>query len=249
LLGLGIPGLLILLLTQGPPSPSINDDRRTIPEPKEREVAAFSDYVTSAILKPAAQKLNVPGDVLDIFKNSKEAENVTEFDEVADSSWFTNRNFWNPLSTDRVREGPVRAGDAPDAGSWTVTHCKTDGIMPGFEIRDKKGDSYILKFDPPGHLEMSTAADVIASKFLYAAGYNVPKNFIVTFDEHLLVPKHGLVCSGSHAKKLSSGRGELSQYLEKLPRTANGQLRAVASKFIEERLKARFRIRACARTI
>jgi hypothetical protein len=97
-----------------------------------------------------------------------------------------------------------------------------------------------LKFDPPGYLEMSTAADVIASKFLYAAGYNVPENFIVTFDEHILVPKADLACTGSLGGKLSSDPRGISHFLEKLPRTENGQLRAMASKFIEGKIKGPF---------
>src|SRR5262247_3326834 len=111
--------------------------------------------------------------------------------------------------------------------------CKTDGVMPGFQIRDQKGDSYILKFDPPGYLELSTAADVIASKFLYAAGYNVPENFIVIFDEHILVPDNNLVCTGAQREQLSSNPNGLATFLQKLPHTEQGQLRAMASRFIE----------------
>jgi hypothetical protein len=220
---------------------SVDDDRKTIPEPKERHVAPSYDYLTSAIVKPAANKLDVPRDFLKIFQSPKEAENVNELDEVPDSSWFTNRNFRSPLSTDKFSEGPVQSGHAPDGGPWTVTKCKADGIMPGFQIRDQKGDTYLLKFDPPGYLGMSTAADVISSKFLYAAGYNVPENFIVTFGEHILVGENGLVCNGWRQKKASSSpSGGLSQFLEKVSRTEQGQLRGMASKFIEGKIKGPF---------
>jgi len=235
-----IPALLVLLLTQAAPSTWVDDDRKTIPEPKKRHVAAAQDYVTSAIVKPAIKRVNVADDVLEIFRSPKEAENVSAFDEVPDSSWFTNRNFWSPLSPDKFNEGPVQPGHAPDAGSWTVTACKTDGVMPGFQIRDQKGDLYLLKFDPMGYLELSTAADVISSKFLYAAGYNVPENFIVIFDPSVLVPKDDLVCTGSHSGKPSSNTDTLSQLLGKVPRTENGQLRAMASKYIAGKIKGPF---------
>ena len=237
---LGLPVLLLVTLVQGPPTVSVNDDQRTIPEPKERHVSNVADYLSSAIVKPAAKKLNVPSGVLEAFRAPREAKNVTELDEIVDSSWFTNRNFRRRMSNDEFGEGPVQSGHAPDGGPWTVTKCKADGIMPGFHIRDQKGDSYLLKFDPPGYLEMSTAADVIASKFLYAAGYNVPENFIVTFDEHILVPKADLACTGSLGRKLSSDPRGISHFLEKLPRTENGQLRAMASKFIEGKIKGPF---------
>jgi len=115
-----------------------------------------------------------------------------------------------------------------------------DGVMPGFQIRDQKGDSYILKFDPPGYLELSTAADVIASKFLYAAGYNVPENFIVIFDEHILMPGDNLVCTGAQREQLSSSPDGLATFLQKLPHTEQGQLRAMASRFIEGKIKGPF---------
>jgi hypothetical protein len=192
----------------------------------------------SSILRPTAKNLDVPGDVLRGIRSPQEAKNINELDEIPDSSWFTNRNFWNPLSVDDFREGPVRSGHAPDPGPWTVTKCKADGIMPGFQVRDQKGDLYLLKFDPPGSMELATAADVVASKFLYAAGYNVPENFIVTFDEHILVPDRDLECKGAHDEKLSSAG--LPQLLEKIPRTEQGQLRAMASKFINGKTKGPF---------
>jgi len=236
---LGVPALLILLLTHGLAPALVDDDRTSIPEPEERRVAPARDYVSSMIVRPAAKHLNIPRDVLQIFRSPKEAGNLNELDEIWDSSWFTNRNFWNPLSLDEFGQGPVRSGHAPDAGPWKITKCKMDGVMPGFQIRDQKGDSYILKFDPPGYLELSTAADVISSKFLYAAGYNVPENFIVIFDEHILVPEHNLVCAGAQREQLSSPNG-LATFLQKLPHTEQGQLRAMASRFIEGKIKGPF---------
>src|SRR5262245_41724048 len=237
---LGVPALLILLLTQGPAPALVDDDRITIPEPEERHVAPGRDYFSSMIVRPAAKQLNIPRDVVQIFRAPKEAGNINELDEIWDSSWFTNRNFWSPLSPDKFEQGPVRAGHAPDAGPWKITKCKMDGVMPGFQIRDQKGDSYILKFDPPGYLELSTAADVIASKFLYAAGYNVPEDFIVIFDEHTLVPAIDLVCTGAQREQLSSSPNGLATFLQKLPHTEQGQLRAMASRFIEGKIKGPF---------
>jgi hypothetical protein len=235
-LGVGVPALLVLLLTQAPTPAPVDDDRKTIPEPQERHVAPASDYLSSAIVRPAAKQLNIPRH---LFRSPKEAENINELDEISDSSWFTNRNFWNPSSSDMFGQGPVQSGHAPDAGPWKVTKCKTEGVMPGFQIRDQKGDSYILKFDPPQYLELSTGVDVIASKFLYAAGYNVPENFIVVFDQNILAPEANLVCTGTKQQTSSSSNG-LSSLLENLPRTGQGQLRAMASRFIDGKIKGPF---------
>lgn len=239
-LSLIVCGALVLLLTPTAPSASIDDDRNNIPEPKERHVRAVGDAITSAVIRPAAKKLNVAGSIPAIFQPPKEARNVSDLDEIDDSSWFINRNFWSPLSADKFGEGPVRQGHAPDAGPWTITKCKTEGIMRGLQIRDQKGDSYLLKFDPPDYLELSTAPDVISSKFLYAAGYNVPENFIVTFDPRILVMKDDLVCAGLRRGTPSSGTDRLSEFVEDLPRTKTGQLRAMASRFIPGKIKGPF---------
>src|SRR5262249_26369661 len=69
---------------------------------------------------------------------------------------------------------------------------------------------------------------------------NVPENFVVTFDEHILVPGEHLVCNGTRYEEQSLGPGGLSQFLEKLPHTEQGQLRAMASRFIEGKIKGPF---------
>src|SRR5262249_43837965 len=54
-----------------------------------------------------------------------------------------------------------------------------------------------------------------------------------------LVPDKDLVCNGRREKLSSDPRG-ISQFLEKLPRTEQGQLRAMASRFIEGKIKGPF---------
>src|SRR5262245_22266144 len=76
-----LPVLLVLLLTQAPPAASTDDDRKTIPEPKERDVSAFYDHFKSAIVKPAVKAANVPGHVAKIYRSPKEAQNVSKLDE------------------------------------------------------------------------------------------------------------------------------------------------------------------------
>lgn len=55
---------------------------------------------------------------------------------------------------------------------------KTQGVTPGFTIRDGRGDIYFIKFDPPRHPQLTTSAEVIATKFFHAFGYNVPENYL-----------------------------------------------------------------------
>ena len=46
-------------------------------------------------------------------------------------------------------------------------------------MMDANGVHYFVKGDTVNYPEMATAADVIGSKFLYALGYNTPRNEIL----------------------------------------------------------------------
>src|SRR5580698_2890494 len=101
---------------------------------------------------------------------------VNTLGEVPDSSWFTNRDI-SSLSSEAARKGGrVHGGPQPP---YTVVAAKTEGVSTGFRLRDARGRLFFVKADPPSHSEMATAADVVGSLFLYAAGYNVPENYIL----------------------------------------------------------------------
>src|SRR5438552_7006562 len=70
------------------------------------------------------------------------------------------------------------SGKGPAPGRWTVTHAKTQGVTPGFQIEDSQGTKYIIKFDSPQTPDLATGADVIGAYLFWAAGYNVPDNTI-----------------------------------------------------------------------
>ena len=55
---------------------------------------------------------------------------------------------------------------------------KSEGISPGFTIRDGRGDVYFVKFDPLEYPQLATSTEVITSKFFHAFGYNVPENYL-----------------------------------------------------------------------
>lgn len=94
--------------------------------------------------------------------------------------------YWlRHMSEGELAAGPNKTGAPDPGGPWTVTSAKTEGVTPGFSIKDQNGRRYLLKFDPPSNPEMATAADVMGAKFFYALGYNVPENsenYIVRFD-------------------------------------------------------------------
>lgn len=72
--------------------------------------------------------------------------------------------------------------------------------------------------------------------------YNVPENFVVTFDEHILVPEKDLTCNGRHLGRADS-RSSLKSF-RTLNKANCEQWPAGSSR---EKLKAHFLIRAYAR--
>ncbi len=120
------------------------------------------------------------------FSTLQEALNTNNFDEVADSTWFTNRLGRNPMSLEELRRGPNRSAGPDPKGPWTLVSAKSAGVSPGMVIEDQRGDKYVIKFDPPGHLGLGTAAEVIGTKMVHAFGYYVPETYIVTFHPKIL---------------------------------------------------------------
>ena len=84
------------------------------------------------------------------------------------------------------------------------------------EVTDERGDSYLLKFDPPDYPEVATAAEVISTKLFYAIGYNVPENYLFYFQpEQLhLAPDAKLSTRG---KKRAFKQADLDRMLEFFP--------------------------------
>lgn len=160
------------------------------------------------------------------------AGNINSVGEVPDSSWFTNRAGTRPLSAADVARGPDRT-NGPAPGAWTITSSKSDGVTPGFTIKDASGRKWFLKFDPPGHRGMTTGTEVAATKLLWALGYNVPEN-------HIAYVKRDQLVVGPTAKfNIASGRSramratDVDRLLERADRETDGTYRVVASLALE----------------
>ena len=81
--------------------------------------------------------------------------------------------------------------DGPAPGTWTVTSSKSDGVTPGFTVKDSPGQRWFLKFDPPGYRAMATGTEVAVTKLMWALGYNVPENHIAYMRREQLVVGDG----------------------------------------------------------
>jgi hypothetical protein len=160
------------------------------------------------------------------------ARGVNTLGEVPDSSWYTNRHYLHPMSIGELVRGPGNENPPAMDGPWRVVAAKTEGITPGFAILDPRGRKYIMKFDPYDYPELATGADVVASKFLYALGYNVPENYIVHFERRQLVIGDNTMVTDRNGKRRRMHEGDLADILRRVRQSGDGRYRAMASRYL-----------------
>jgi hypothetical protein len=213
------------------------NDRQDIAQPRRREPNLTRDAIESSFFRPMGRLFNparVVRHVGSLFGGDHvpPAENVNSLDEVPNSSWFTNRIGLFPITREDAARGPM-TGSGPDrSGTWTVVGAKTEGITPGFTIRDARGDRYMVKFDPPGYVGMTIGASVISGRILHAAGYNVTEDFVVSFRREDLVVGDDVEIDLADGTSRTMAEGDLEEILESVEASPNGSWRAVASKFL-----------------
>ncbi|OGD21496.1 MAG: hypothetical protein A2W03_12055 [Candidatus Aminicenantes bacterium RBG_16_63_16] len=157
------------------------------------------------------------------------AGNVNTVDEVPNSSWFTNRLGLRQLTPEDVATGP-NTTPGPASGGWTITSSKSDGVTPGFTVKDSSGQRWFLKFDPPGHRGMATGTEVVVTKLMWALGYNVPENHIAYVREEQLAIGEGAKFTPSGRNPRPLRRGDIENLLQRANREHDGSYRVIASK-------------------
>jgi hypothetical protein len=163
---------------------------------------------------------------------SVRAKNLNTVDEVPDSSWFTNRAGHRQIAADDITKGPDTT-DGPAAGRWTVTSSKSDGVTPGFTIKDARGQRWFLKFDPRGHRGMATGTEVAVTKLMWALGYHVPENHIAYLRREQLVVGNGAKFTPAGGKERVMRIGDIDNLLKRADRERDGSYRVVASKALQ----------------
>ncbi len=147
--------------------------------------------------------------------------------EVMDGLWFVNRHARQRLSAKELLEGSGR-GEAPShQEKWRVLTVRKYGIRPGILIHDAKNQLYLLRFDTPRRLEMSTGAEMIGSRIFHALGYVVAEHHLVYFDRAQLLadPEGEDINAVGRAERLEEE--DIDLFLEKVPRDPAKGYRAV----------------------
>ena len=183
---------------------------------KPLEVDLFVDLTTNIV---AGQETPV----------ARRAANVNTVDEVPNSSWFTNRLGYRQMSPEEIAKGP-NTTNGPAAGAWTITSSKSDGVTPGFTVKDSTGQRWFLKFDPPGYRAMSTGTEVAVTKLMWALGYNVPENHIAYLQREQLVIGEGAKFTPPGRNPRPMRNSDIDNLLKRANREQDGSYRVVASK-------------------
>jgi hypothetical protein len=142
-------------------------------EPMTQDVATATRYEPDLAYQTLENLFWRPGDRV----TGQRAKNINTVDEVPDGPYFVNRAGRMALTPPLVARA-ANATDGPAPGKWTVASAKSDGITPGFTIRDSKGELWFVKFDPPGWRGMATGSEIVAAKLFWAAGYHTAEYHI-----------------------------------------------------------------------
>lgn len=238
---LSIPFFALLLLfacASKPPyavRPVITEDgdRNNIPPPENRPVSLYEDGIENLFGREIDDYFNLSRHIRILTNNPKEAKNLNAFDEVPNSSWFTNRHAANRMTRQALQRGPNK-GTGPDmSGELTVTAAKVEGVSPGFRIKDSEGDTYFVKFDIAGFPQLNTASEVISTKLVYACGYNVPENYLSVLDPKKLKIAEGVTVLNRWGREVRMTMEDLQTVLQRANKNPDGTYRIVASKFLE----------------
>ena len=198
-----------------------------------------------------AQALDISNQ-FDLIENSflgagdeedRRAVNVNTVDEVPDSSWFTNRvgpRQQAPWPAAELIKGPD-TGSGPLPGTWTVTGRKSEGVTPGLTIRDSRGETYWIKFDPEGFPEMASGAEVISTKFFHAFGYHVPENYIATLRPGGLQIAPEATMRDEDGRRRRLTMDDIEDVLEMAAMQEDGSYRVLASRNLPGRPLGPFR--------
>lgn len=215
-------------------------DMKNIPEPMERAASYYEYFFKGQFIEGTKQKLDAPRWARLAIGKPKESSNVNSVDEVPNSSWFTNRHRMHRLTPAQLQRGP-NTGSGPDFSTMTVTRAKTGGVTPGLMVKDATGESYLVKFDSADYPNLRSGAEVIATKIMYAAGYNVPENYIAYFDPKQIRIGEGVtVMDPATRLPRPLAQEDIDELLRRVAVREDGRYRVLASKIVPGKSKGPF---------
>ena len=205
-------------------------------EPMTQDVKSAARYEPDLAYQTLENLFSTPGDPV----LGQRAKNINTVDEVPDGPYFVNRATRMTLTPDIVARA-ANTDDGPAPGNWTVVSAKSDGITPGFTIRDSRNTLWFIKFDPPGWRAMATGSEIVAAKLFWAVGYHtaeyhigrlLPANLVIGKDTRITPP-------GEMPRPMN--RGDIAWLLGRADQDPDGSYRVILSKAAPGRPVGRIR--------
>lgn len=194
-------------------------------EPMTEDVASATRYEPDLAYQTLENLFWRPGDPV----TGQRAKNINTVDEVPDGPYFVNRAGRTPLTPAAVARA-ANTSDGPAPGKWTVASAKSDGITPGFTIRDAKGQLWFVKFDPRGWRGMATGSEVVAAKLFWAAGYHTAEYHIgKLMVTNLVIGKDTRITPAGEMPRPMQ-QSDIAWLLARADRDPDGSYRVILSK-------------------
>ena len=236
LLSLILAGTLAVVDGRQRPGPTFYDDDPLWIEPVTQNVTDVSDYEPNLVFQSAQGLFTQPGDP----STDVRAQNINTVDGVPDGPFYVNRAGRMPLTPAAVARAS-NTSDGPAPGPWTVVSAKSDGVTPGFTIRDSKNDLWFIKFDPPGYRAMATGTEVVAAKLFWAVGYHTVEYYLRQLSPTDLVIGPNANVTPAGGKERPMVQDDVETLLEKADRDPDGTYRIIVSKAAPGRPVGRIR--------
>jgi len=219
-------GLALCLAASAPGQKFYPDDPLTEdPPPLPLETAGYRalsdayEMFTSMFGQPGER--HPPGGVIP-------SQGVNTLGDVPDGPWFVNRHAKERLTADELVQGPGNETPPSPSGPWRVVAVNKYTARPGLLIQDANQNVYLLRFDPPDRLEMSTGAGMVASRIYHAMGYWVADHYIALFDRSKLVAAEGGTDINAVGRSTELTEEDIDLFLKTVPQDSEGRYRAVA---------------------
>jgi hypothetical protein len=113
---------------------------------------------------------------------------------------------------------------------WRALAVKQYGNRPGILMVDSQRQMYLLRFDPPDYLEMSTGAEMVSSKIFHALGYNTLENYIVYFPRAQMVASEAGEQITSMGERRDLTDEDIDSFLKTVAMDRQRGYRAVATR-------------------
>jgi hypothetical protein len=223
------PVALMLAVALSAPAKKFYGDDPLVNEPRPLNVAEAKNRRLSDIYDLFSLHFTDLGERQPEKGTPIRAKSVNTLGEPMAGAWWEPRHYYKRMSLQELKRGPGNTTLPSADGKWTIIGAKTEGVTPGFTIRDSANKMFFIKFDPLSNPEMASSCDAIVSRLYYAMGYHVPENNIIQIRTENLHIGEGVTVNGRKGTTRKMTEDDIRVLFSKVPKSPDGTYRATAS--------------------